>query len=193
MRQHREVLSFASIPRGEPSPATAGIKANGRDCLSESGRSRGGRSRKSAMNETKTPLSSGLSPVFSSMGLALGRVTGSVVGRSQELTAIEQELKSPRGGLVCLTAEGEPGIGKTRLLRAIEEMARGLGFLPIAVTADEEIRGPFLVARSIFASPNAIEAAQGTGAEGALQRALDALSNQDDPGLDGMAPNQKLL
>jgi DNA-binding NarL/FixJ family response regulator/tetratricopeptide (TPR) repeat protein len=145
------------------------------------------------MNETKTPLSPGLSPVFSSMGLALGRVTGSVVGRSQELTAIEQELKSPRGGLVCLTAEGEPGIGKTRLLRAIEEMARGLGFLPIAVTADEEIRGPFLVARSIFASPNAIEAAEATPAEQPMQRAMDALSNQDDPGLESMAPNQKLL
>jgi len=145
------------------------------------------------MNEMQAPLSYALSPVTSSMGLYLGRVTGSVVGRSQELAAIEQELKSPRRGMVCLTVEGEPGIGKTRLLLAIEALARGLGFVPISVTADEEIRGPFLVGRSIFASPDAIEAAEGTSAEQPMRRTLDALSNQDDPGLDRMAPNQKLL
>jgi len=145
------------------------------------------------MDELQTALSHPLSPAFSSMGLALGRVTGSVVGRSQELKSIERELESPPNGLVCISAEGEPGIGKTRLLLAIQEMARRLDFLPIAVTADEEIRGPFLVARSIFASPNTIEAGVGTAAEQPVRAALDALSNQDDSGLANMAPNQKLL
>jgi DNA-binding NarL/FixJ family response regulator len=145
------------------------------------------------MNETQAPLSHGLSPLTCSMGLHLGRVTGSVIGRSQELAAIEQELRAPHVGLAGLTAEGEPGIGKTRLLLAIHELVHGLGFVPVAVTADEEIRGPFLLARSIFASPAAIEAAEGTDAEQPMRQALDALSNQDDPGLISMTPDQKLL
>ena len=81
------------------------------------------------------------------------RVTSSVVGRPVELASIEGELSPDRSGMVCLTLEGELGISKTRLLLAIEELARTRGFVPIAVTADEEIRGPFLVGRSIFASP----------------------------------------
>lgn len=144
------------------------------------------------MNDPMSPLSCAVGPLCS-LGLFRGRITGSVVGRSQELVAVEQELKAARRGLACLTVEGEPGIGKTRLLLAIEEMARNLGFLPVAVTADEEIRGPFLLARSIFASPAALEAAEGRRAAEPVQRVVDALSNQDDPGLERMAPNQKLL
>src|SRR5436190_8160934 len=145
------------------------------------------------MNETSAAVSHGLSPLTCSMGLHLGRVTGSVIGRSQELAAIEQELRAPHVGLAGLTAEGEPGIGKTRLLLAIHELVRGLGFVAVAVTADEEIRGPFLLARSIFASPTAIEAAEGTSAEQPMRQALDALSDQDDPSLVSMTPDQKLL
>jgi hypothetical protein len=38
------------------------------------------------------------------------------------------------------------------MLLAIEEVACAKGFAPIAVTSDEEIRCPFLVARSILGS-----------------------------------------
>ena len=82
-----------------------------------------------------------------------------MVGRPLELAAVEQEFASARRRMTCLTLEGEPGIGKTRLLVAIQELGRTQGFVPVAVTADEEIRGPFLVARSIFASPEAFELA----------------------------------
>lgn len=117
---------------------------------------------------------------------------GSLVGRPREVAAIEQELDAIERGLSCLTLEGEPGIGKTRLLLAIEEMARARNFAPIAVTADEEIRGPFLLARSIFASP-AVMNALSPEAQAAVERVTNALANQDDPGVATLQPDQKLL
>ena len=95
--------------------------------------------------------------------------------------------------LVALTVEGEPGIGKTRLLVAASEMAATAGFLTIAVTTDEQIRGPFLLAQSIFASPALREQVAGTRAEGDLQRAVDAISGRDEPGLASMASESRLL
>lgn len=54
---------------------------------------------------------------FSPMALGVYRSTGDVVGRPAELQAISQELATARAGrLAGLTVEGEPGIGKTRLL-----------------------------------------------------------------------------
>jgi hypothetical protein len=121
-------------------------------------------------------------------------VTGSVVGRDIELEAIRQELASAKAGrLAVVTLEGEPGIGKTRLLLAASEVATAEGCTSLAVTADEEIRGPFLLARAIFATPAAREAAAGTAAEEPLERALDAISGHDDPTLERLSPDQKLL
>ena len=78
---------------------------------------------------------------FSPMALDVHRATGDVVGRPAELQAIAQELATATTGrLVGLTVEGEPGIGKTRLLVAAAEQATADGFTAIAVTADEELR-----------------------------------------------------
>ena len=132
-------------------------------------------------------------PLFSPLALQVRRVTGSVVGRKVELGAIRQELASARGGrLTALILEGEPGIGKTRLLVAAAELAAAEGFTPLAVTADEEIRGPFLLARGIFASPATTER-DGNGAGEPVRRVLDAISGHDDPTLDALSPDQKLL
>ncbi|HLF77070.1 MAG TPA: AAA family ATPase [Dehalococcoidia bacterium] len=143
------------------------------------------------MFDVQSPLSAASSPLCS-LGLYTGRVVGSVVGRPRELAAIEQELEAVERGLTCLTLEGEPGIGKTRLLLAIEEMTRGRGFMPIAVTADEEIRGPFLLARSVFACPM-ISDVQSPEVQQAVEKVTNALTNQDDPGLANLQPDQKLL
>src|SRR5438067_9748772 len=89
-----------------------------------------------------------------SLTVQLRRVTGSVVGRSMELAAIEHELQGARTNLSAVTLEGEPGIGKTRLLLATAELATRTGFTTVAVTADEEIRGPFPLGQSIFAAPS---------------------------------------
>ncbi|MGZ6267333.1 MAG: hypothetical protein ACXWNR_02055, partial [Candidatus Limnocylindrales bacterium] len=96
-----------------------------------------------------TPLrvadGSALDPVVGpqcSLAVQLRRATGAVIGRSAELDAISQELAEAYGRLAALTLEGEPGIGKTRLLLAAAELASASGFTCVAITADEEIRGP---------------------------------------------------
>ena len=63
----------------------------------------------------------------------------------------------------------------------------------IAVAADEELRGPFLVARSIMASPEAVAAATGGPAHEPLARCLAAMSGEDDPGLANLPADQRLL
>src|SRR6266542_3899579 len=143
---------------------------------------------------TEPPALASLIQPYSPLALRVRRVTGSVVGRPVELAAIQQELASAESGrLAAITLEGEPGIGKTRLLLAAGELASARGFTTIAVAADEELRGPFLLARSIVGSPDAIEAATGDPAAAALSRSMDALSGRDDPSLDTLQPDQKLL
>jgi DNA-binding CsgD family transcriptional regulator len=132
---------------------------------------------------------------LSPMALQVHRAAGPVVGRQAELDAIRQELAIAKGGrLSSLALEGEPGIGKTRLLIAGAEIARAEGFLTIAVTADEELRGPFLLARSIVGSPEAARAADARPelAE-ALTRCLDAMSGRDDPSLAALPPDHRVL
>ncbi len=131
---------------------------------------------------------------FSPMMLHVHRAGGAVVGRQGELEAIHQELTVARAGrLSGLTLEGEPGIGKTRLLLAAGELADEAGFTTVAVTADEELRGPFLLARSIVGSPGALTAARSPESAEALARCLDSMSGQDDPGLASLPPDARVL
>ncbi len=127
-----------------------------------------------------------------SLSLYAGRVTASIVGRPLELAAVEQELAAAQTGMACVTLEGEPGIGKTRLLLAIEELARDKGYASIAVTADEEIRGPFLLARSIFASPAVFELEKGSQSQHAMKVVADALSG-NDPLIESLPPDRKVM
>src|SRR5437879_1607340 len=129
------------------------------------------------------------------MALHVHRASGPVVGRQIEQDAIRQELASVKTGrLAALTLEGEPGIGKTRLLIAAGEMTAAAGFTTIAVTGDEELRGPFLLARSIVGSAEAIDAARELpDADAALSRCLASMSGQDDPGLASLPADRRLL
>ncbi len=128
-----------------------------------------------------------------SLAVQLRRATGAVIGRSAELDAVAQELRDASGRLAAVTLEGEPGIGKTRLLLAASELASASGFTCVAITADEEIRGPFLVARSLFAASAIQNAAAGTPAEAAVRRVVEAISGRDEPGFEGLSPDAKLL
>ena len=128
------------------------------------------------------------------MALKVRRATAEVVGRPVELTAIQQEVAATKASrLGAVTVEGEPGIGKTRLLLAGSELAISEEFATIAVAADEEIRGPFLLARSILGSPAATSEATGAAAREAVGRSLDALTGRDEPGFETLPPDQKLL
>jgi DNA-binding NarL/FixJ family response regulator len=128
-----------------------------------------------------------------SLAVHLRRATGEVVGRSAELDAIGQELREASGRLAAVTLEGEPGIGKTRLLVATLELATAAGFTTVAITADEEIRGPFLVARSLFAAQAVQDVAAGTPAEIAVRRVTEAISGRDEPGFEALGADAKLL
>src|SRR6476661_6184183 len=128
-----------------------------------------------------------------SLSVQLRRATGSIVGRSGELTAIAQAIREAKTRLNAVTLEGEPGIGKTRLLVATAEMTEAAGFTTVAITADEEIRGPFLVGRSLFANGAIRETALGTRAEVALRRVVEALAGRDEPGFENLTPEAKLL
>ena len=128
-----------------------------------------------------------------SLSVQLRRTTGAVIGRSAELDAIAQELNEATSRLAAVTLEGEPGIGKTRLLVAAAELAVAAGFACVAITADEEIRGPFLLARSLFASSAIRDTAAGTRAEAAVDRVVEAISGRDEPGFETLSPDAKLL
>jgi DNA-binding NarL/FixJ family response regulator/tetratricopeptide (TPR) repeat protein len=128
------------------------------------------------------------------LALQVRRVAGAVVGRPIELGVIQQELAAAKEGrLAGVSVEGEPGIGKTRLLLATSELASAGGFTVIAVAADEEIRGPFLLARSILGSPEVAMAASGTAAAAALERSMGALEGREEPGLESLPSDRRLL
>src|SRR4029079_10541629 len=128
-----------------------------------------------------------------SLSVQLRRATGSIAARTTELQAIAQGIREAKERLAAVTLEGEPGIGKTRLLVATAEMAEAAGFTTVAITADEEIRGPFLVARSLFANGAIREAAVGTRAAVALRRVVEALAGREEPGFETLSANAKLL
>jgi len=128
-----------------------------------------------------------------SLAVQVRRASGSIIGRNAELAAFSQEIKEASSRLTAVTLEGEPGIGKTRLLLAGCDLAAKAGFTVVAVTADEEIRGPFLVARSLFAAPAIREAAAGTPAEGTVRRVVDAMAGRDEPGFESLSPDAKQL
>ncbi|HYY08076.1 MAG TPA: ATP-binding protein, partial [Actinomycetota bacterium] len=140
---------------------------------------------------TTTPVAAA---AFAPLGLLEHRTGRAVVGRPMELRAIEDAMMAAEGGrLSAITVEGEPGIGKTRLLLAAREVAESKGFLSIAVAADEELRGPFLLARSIVGAPELHDAIPGSPAGEAVAAASSALTGRDDPAFAGMAPDQRLL
>jgi tetratricopeptide (TPR) repeat protein/DNA-binding CsgD family transcriptional regulator len=128
-----------------------------------------------------------------SLSVQLRRAAGALVGRTIELNAIAQGIRDAKTRLNAVTLEGEPGIGKTRLLVETIELAEAAGFCTVAITADEEIRGPFLVARSLFANGAIRQVAAGTRAEGPLRRVTDALTGRDEPGFEALSPEAKLL
>src|SRR5688572_4106129 len=131
---------------------------------------------------------------FAPLGLLDYRTGRAVVGRPTELAAIEDGINAAAGGrLSAVAVEGEPGIGKTRLLLAAREIAVARGFLTVAVGADEELRGPFLLARSILGAPEVGEAVAGADSEAAIVAAAQALGGRDDPAFAGLSADQRLL
>jgi predicted ATPase len=72
---------------------------------------------------------------------------GPIVGREVELERLDGALDAlERGDATALTVEGEPGIGKTRLLGALSERAEDRGHIVLSGAAAEfERELPFSV------------------------------------------------
>ena len=68
-----------------------------------------------------------------------------IIGREAELGQIEEALADVEAGeQVCISVEGEPGIGKTRLLAELEDRADERGYLVLTGCATEfEREQPF--------------------------------------------------
>jgi len=74
-------------------------------------------------------------------------VQDTLIGRADELASLEQVLEElDRGGSVAIELVGDPGIGKTRLLRELSARAEDRGHLVLAGSASELERAvPFSV------------------------------------------------
>jgi class 3 adenylate cyclase/tetratricopeptide (TPR) repeat protein len=123
------------------------------------------------------------------------RARGPVVGRAQELEVIAQQLAAaPSAGLRAVVLEGEAGIGKTRMLDAAAGLATDGDppFWVLEVTADEELRGPFLLFRSLLTSPAMATIAREAMAMEPLDKAQEAISGRS-AGLEGLSPQEQML
>ena len=78
---------------------------------------------------------------------AMAQLADEIVGREGELRSFEAALSElERGRPVALELEGEPGIGKTRLLAELGRIADERGFLVLTGSASElEVELPFWV------------------------------------------------
>ena len=123
------------------------------------------------------------------------RAQGPVVGRSQELDVINSQLAATSSaGLRAVVLEGEAGIGKTRMLDAAAGLADEATspFWVLEVTADEELRGPFLLFRTLLTSPAMAAVAREAMAMEPLDQAQEAISGRS-AGLEGLSPQEQML
>lgn len=123
------------------------------------------------------------------------RAEGPLVGRASEKKAVAEALDAvPSGGLRALVFEGEAGIGKTRMLEDASETAAGLDhpYWTLYVSADEELRGPFLLFRSLLSSPRMAAIAKEAMALEQLDRAQEAIAGRSTRS-EGLTPQEHML
>jgi DNA-binding NarL/FixJ family response regulator len=107
-----------------------------------------------------------------------------LVGRETELESLDRTLDAlDHGSAACLTVEGEPGIGKTRLLAELRARADARGHLVLSGAAAEFERDlPF----SVFVDAlDAYVTSQELGEQGALDPDLEQELGQVLPSLRG--------
>ena len=120
------------------------------------------------------------------------RASRTVVGRLHELEEIEEAVDSALESLVGICLEGEPGIGKTTLMHASADIAAAHGMASVMVVADEEIRGPLMMARAIFDNDE-LRSDMSAETAAAIDRTRKVLRGEDDAGLSGLPADERLL
>lgn len=124
------------------------------------------------------------------------RAESPVVGRNAEQRVIQEHLAAASsGGLNAVVLEGEAGIGKTRMLEATAEMAAESDppFWVLDVSADEELRGPFLLFRSLLTSHRMTAVAREAMALEQLDRAQDAIGGRGSTADENLSPQEQML
>ncbi len=119
--------------------------------------------------------------------MAIELSPGRTVGRDAELQELDGALDALAGGAAaCIALEGEPGIGKTRLLDELRGRAEDRGHLVLAGTAAEFERDvPF----SVWADAlDAYVASQDIEADGDLS---DILPSRGRPEAAGSVPDER--
>jgi DNA-binding NarL/FixJ family response regulator len=114
---------------------------------------------------------------------------GPIVGREMELGQLERTLDGlDRGSASCLSVEGEPGIGKTRLLAELRARADGRGHLVLSGAAAEFERdlpfGVFVDALDAYVASQELSEHRewDTDLERELGRVLPSLRGTDGAG-----------
>ncbi len=124
------------------------------------------------------------------------RASGPLVGRKKEQRVIKEQLAAaPSAGLRAVVIEGEAGIGKTRMLEETADAAQGaeVPFWALDVAADEELRGPFLLFRSMLNSPRLATIAREAMALERLDRAQRAIGGGSSSTAEGLSPQEQML
>ena len=100
----------------------------------------------------------------------MSRIVEPLVGRSAEVEALDAALLQARSRFTAVAVVGEPGLGKTRLLRELEARAGDAGFAVRSATAAEHERNlPF----AVFADALDLEVGD-TPLHGAVRALLEA-------------------
>jgi class 3 adenylate cyclase/tetratricopeptide (TPR) repeat protein len=126
-------------------------------------------------------------PVYRPVGEAASvGPAGALVGRSAERAVLAKELAFvQRGGHGLVIIEGEAGVGKSRLLAELLQLARSTGVTTLVGAGDGvERTTPYYAWRSIFARLLGVDALNEVAAR--RERALGTL--RDEPALLRLAP-----
>ncbi|MDR7420684.1 MAG: adenylate/guanylate cyclase domain-containing protein [Armatimonadota bacterium] len=116
-----------------------------------------------------------------------------LVGRETERAIIAAEIDAASArALRVVSVEGEAGIGKTRMLEVAAQEALARGFGVVTVGADEELRGPFVLLRTLLVSTTMERLADQAGARESLEHARDVLWGRQQIG-GGLSPSEQML
>ena len=120
---------------------------------------------------------------------------GPMVGRQIERAALDQDLAAVEAGSIRVFAmEGEPGIGKTRMMESAIQAATARGFGAVMVGGDEELRGPFFMLRTLLGSTTIEALADKASARDALEQARNVLwGRREADGATGLTPAEQTL
>jgi class 3 adenylate cyclase len=125
---------------------------------------------------------------------AVPRPEFELVGREAERDLVTRELEeAARGRVRIVSLEGEAGIGKTRLMEDAAQRAAERGFGVLLAGGDEELRGPFLLLRTLLSSTSMEALSDTCRCRDALDRARRVLAGGAVGSEEGLTPSEQML